>query len=49
MKWDIEYLGGRVMKVNLSSKTFNPYLYYRDNGEGAAEAVISELRKSKLK
>lgn len=39
-----DYLKGRVMKVNISGETFNPFLYDRDNGEGAAEKVIAGLR-----
>ena len=39
-----DYLKGRVMKVNISGETFNPFLYDRDNGECAAEKVITKLR-----
>ncbi len=43
---DFDYLKGRVMKVNLSSDdSFEEWLYDRDNGNGAAEKVISGLRK----
>jgi len=38
-----DYLKGRVMKVNLSGNQFDPRLYDRDNGEGAAERAISKL------
>lgn len=41
-----DYLKGRVMKVNLSGDDFNPWLYDRDNGEGAAATVVGALRKS---
>ena len=36
-----DYLRGRVMKVNLIGDEFNPDLYDRDNGQGAAEAAIN--------
>jgi len=42
-----DYLKGRVMKVNLQGDDLDPWLYDRDNGPGAAERVISELRKGK--
>lgn len=42
---EIDYLHGRVMKINLKSDTeFDPRLYNRDLGEGAAERVIQSLR-----
>ena len=37
---EFDYLNGKVMKVNLSGDEFNPWLYDRDNGEGAAERAI---------
>lgn len=43
----IDYLKGRVMKIDLRGDTFDSWLYDRDNGQGAAERVVSELRKSK--
>lgn len=39
-------LQGRVMKVNLEGDSFDPWLYDRDNGTGAAQEVIDELRKT---
>lgn len=39
-----DYLKGRVVKVNLSGDEFDPYGHDRDNGQGAAERVITELR-----
>jgi hypothetical protein len=41
-----DYLKGRVMKISLlEGKTgFDEWLYDRDNGLGAAERVINELR-----
>lgn len=38
-----DYLKGRVMKVDLSGESFDPYLYDRDNGQGAAQKVIDSL------
>ncbi|MBI2097172.1 MAG: hypothetical protein HYT40_03445, partial [Candidatus Sungbacteria bacterium] len=44
---DFDYLQGRVMKVDLSEDDFfDPRLYDRDNGQGAAEKVIEALRRS---
>jgi hypothetical protein len=41
-----DYFNGRVMKVDLkSNKEFDPRLYDRDNGLGAAEAAVAGLRK----
>ena len=41
-----DYLDGRVMKVDLTNGGFfESALYDRDNGPGAAEQVINELRK----
>lgn len=39
-----DYLKGRVMKVDLSGEELDPYLYDRDNGQGAAQRVIDSLR-----
>jgi len=39
-----DYLKGRVMKVELGKDEFGPWLYDRDNGEGAAERAITPLR-----
>lgn len=35
-----DYLFGRVLKVDLSKDSFDPWLYDRDNGAGAAERAI---------
>ena len=35
-----DYVHGRVMKVNLSGSDFDPWLYDRDNGPGAARAAL---------
>ena len=39
-----DYLKGRVLKVNLSEDNFDPWGYDRDNGQGAAEGVVTALR-----
>ena len=44
-----DYLQGRVMKIDVSENPLNPRLYDRDNGPGAVERVISELRAVKIK
>jgi hypothetical protein len=41
---NFDYLQGRVMKVDLSGDAFDPGLYDRDNGQGAAARVIESLR-----
>lgn len=38
-----DYLKGRVMKVDLSGDTFDPWLYDRDNGENAAARAIAGI------
>lgn len=41
-----DYLKGRVMKVSLKSDTeFDERFYDRDNGDGAAQSVITALRE----
>jgi len=39
-----DYVKGRVMKVDLSGDSFDPWLYDRDNGENAARDCIAALR-----
>lgn len=39
-----DYVKGRVMKVRIEGDELSPRLYDRDNGEGAAAAVIEALR-----
>lgn len=39
-----DYLRGRVLKVNISADSFDPRLFDRDNGEGAAYMAIQSLR-----
>ena len=38
-----DYLKGRVMKVDLSGEELETWLYDRDNGEGAAAKVLSNV------
>lgn len=38
-----DYVNGRVLKVDLNGDEFNPHLYDRDNGEGAAERALLHL------
>ena len=38
-----DYVYGRVMKVELGGETFNPHLYDRDNGSGAACRALESL------
>ena len=45
---DFDYLKGRVMKVDLKGKMFDPRLYDRDLGSGAADAVVKKLRAKTL-
>lgn len=39
-----DHLQGRVMKVDIGGDEMYGDLYNRDNGQGAAEAVVSSLR-----
>ena len=39
-----DYLNGKVMKVDLGKDEFDPRLYDRDNGDGAAQRAIDNLR-----
>ena len=41
-----DYLYGRVMKVDLSKDEFDEWGYDRDNGSGAAQKVIDQVRKN---
>ena len=38
------YLRGRIMKVDISKDTFDPWLYDRDNGDGAAKKAIDSIK-----
>lgn len=40
-----DYVKGRVMKVRLGKDTLDPWLYDRDNGEGAVARIVESLRK----
>ena len=40
-----DYLTGRVMKVDLDGESFDPRLYDRDVGEGAAARLVSRALK----
>lgn len=39
-----DYLNGKVMKVDLGQDELDPRLYDRDNGEGAAQRAIDNLK-----
>lgn len=41
---NFDYLRGRPIKVDITKDSFDPYLYDRDNGEGAAAKAIEPLR-----
>lgn len=41
-----DYVAGRVIKCDLIGDSFDPRLFDRDNGEGAAAAAIRNLRNS---
>ncbi len=40
-----DYLKGRVLKVDLNGDEFNPSLYDRDNGQGAARRALEGLNQ----
>ena len=39
-----DYFLGRVLKVDITGDEFDPWLFDRDNGKGAAAAAIERLR-----
>lgn len=41
-----DYLFGRVMKIDVLPDELDPWLYDRDNGEGAVASVVAGLRAS---
>ena len=41
-----DYLHGRVMKVEISKGEIDPWLYDRDNGDGAAARALAPLLKA---
>lgn len=43
-----DYLHGRVMKISLRGDELDTALYNRDNGNGAAESIIEDLRSNGL-
>lgn len=42
----VEYLKGRVIKIDLAQTAWSPKGYDEINGQGAAQKVIEELRKN---
>lgn len=38
-----DYLHGKIMKVDLKGDDFDPWLYDRDNGDGAASRALEPL------
>lgn len=42
--WIIDYYNNRSLKVDISEDTFDAARYNRDNGRGAAQSIIAELR-----
>lgn len=43
-----DYVQGRVMKVDLSGNRLDPWMYDRDNGEGAAARAVEAVRQQGL-
>jgi hypothetical protein len=43
---DYDYLAGRCMKVDLSGDSFDPWLFDREYGQGAAQEVVTLLREA---
>lgn len=41
-----DYLHGRVLKVDLSGDDIDPWLYDRDNGQGALARAIDQVRQA---
>lgn len=39
-----DYLHGRILKVDINGDELRPHLYDRDNGQGACESVVQNLR-----
>lgn len=39
-----DYLHGKVMKVDISGDSFDPWGYDRDNGGGAAQKAIDSIK-----
>lgn len=46
-RWRFDYVRGRVLKIDLSNPDyFDPRLYDRDNGFGAAGRAVAAVRKA---
>lgn len=43
----LDYVSGRPIKVNITGDSFDPWLYDRDAGEGAAQRVVDGLKPKK--
>jgi len=43
-----DYVHGRPLKIDLTTDELRTDLYNRDQGMGAAERVVAELRKAKV-
>ena len=41
----IDYFSGRVFKADISGDIFETGLYNRDNGNGAAERIVKDIRE----
>lgn len=41
-----DYVGGKSCKVDLDSNYLEPFLYDRDNGEGAVARIVKSLRSN---
>lgn len=46
--YDIDYLAGKPLKVDLAGDSFDPRLYDRDAGPGAAQRAVNKLRNRNL-
>lgn len=42
-----DYVKGRPLKINLEGDEMDTWLYNRDQGDGAAERIVAELRAKK--
>jgi len=42
-----DYVKGRPLKIDLSGDELDPWGYNRDQGDGAAERIVAELRNKK--
>jgi len=40
----VDYVNGRVMKIDLSGDVIDPWGYDRDNGEGAVKKIVDAVR-----